>query len=157
MADYLLWLYIKPWEVGGNHIRSYLELLIIPVVSWEDRFDLLAAITQDEVVAAISRLTKRKASGGDVFPSKHFYQTYSGLLVDRLFEEYLEAYQVGALPITMKEATIAMIPKADKDPEEQDCYRSLSVLKVDMKVLSRVFAPRYCLGWGHWYVRTKVA
>ena len=53
-----------------------------------------------------------------------------------------EARTSGILPMTLRQASISLIAKKDKDPLLCSSYRPISLLNVDFKILSKVLARR---------------
>lgn len=55
---------------------------------------------------------------------------------------YNESLQVGSLPLTLRQASISLLLKKDKDPDLCGSYRPLSLLNVDAKILAKALASR---------------
>ncbi|KAJ1197802.1 hypothetical protein NDU88_001650 [Pleurodeles waltl] len=53
-----------------------------------------------------------------------------------------EALELGLLPDTCREALIAVLPKAGRDPLDVRSYRPLSLLNTDCKLLGKILANR---------------
>lgn len=55
---------------------------------------------------------------------------------------YNEVFTEGRLPPTLLEASISLLLKSDKDPLLCGSYRPISLLNVDLKILSKIIALR---------------
>lgn len=51
-----------------------------------------------------------------------------------------ESLQTGILPPSLRQATISLILKKDKDPQSCSNYRPISLLCADVKLLAKVLA-----------------
>jgi hypothetical protein len=76
----------------------------------QESIHLNRSITHNETEAAIKSLPKKKSPGLDGF-SAEFYQTFKEELILRPLKHFHE----GTLPNSFYEASIALIPKPDKD------------------------------------------
>lgn len=59
-----------------------------------------------------------------------------------LLKMYNEAMEKAELPPTLSQALITLILKKDKDPTECKSYRLISLIPVDVKILSKILANR---------------
>jgi hypothetical protein len=97
------------------------------------------SITQNEIEAAIKSLPKKKSSGLDGF-SAEFYQTFKEELTLTLLKLFHEIEREGTLPNSFYEASITLIPKPDKQTSKKENYRPVSLMNIDVKILSEIMA-----------------
>lgn len=80
-----------------------------------------------------------KSTGPDGYPSE-FFKTFSVTLAPLLFLLFKESLSLNSLPPTMREATISLILKKDKNPLHCSSYRLISLLNTDVKLLAKLLA-----------------
>ena len=121
------------------HKNSTLDKIEFPQIP-EDKEEMLGApITTAEVQKAIKSLQSCKSPGPDGFTSE-YYKSFSIFFSPYLTDMYNEAFALGRLPDTLSEASISLLLKKDKDPLLCGSYRSISLLNVDFKILSKILA-----------------
>ena len=74
-------------------------------------------ITSTDIESVILKVSTNKSPGPDVFKGE-FYQTFREELTPMLLKLFQKSAEEGTLPNTFYEATITMIPKADKNPQQ---------------------------------------
>jgi len=91
------------------------------------------------MVTAIHSMKKKK-SPGTVFQWN--FISVSGTLLKIQFEMYKECIESNELSTLMKQGLITLLPKPDKDHLILDNWRPITLLNVDYKLLSLVYAVR---------------
>ena len=90
------------------------EMDSLPELNQEEIEIMNNPITSNEIEAVINYLPKNNSPGPDVFTGE-FYQTFRQELMPILLTLFQKIAEEGTLPNSFFEATIALIPKPDKD------------------------------------------
>lgn len=121
---------------------SFLDSLTgITPISTADQEFCNCPITLKEVIDSISSLKNNKSPGVDGLTSE-FYKSFSKELAPFLLQVFCESIAKGALPPTLTQGLITLIPKPKKDILLIDNWRPISLLNNDYKVLAIIFAKR---------------
>ena len=92
----------------------FLEKFDLPGLNQEEMEIMNIPITSTKIEAVIKSLPKNKSPGPDGFTGK-VYQTFRQELMSILLKLFQKISEEGTLPNSFFEATIALIPKPDKD------------------------------------------
>lgn len=137
--------YINLYSSMSNSIdeemHTFLEPLGLPKLTEEQKQFLDSDISVEELEEVIRAMPSGKAPGPDGFTAE-FFKSFATELAPRLLEVYKEALERGELPLTMRQALITLIPKKGKDPGECRNYRPISLMQMDVKIISKVLANR---------------
>lgn len=122
-------------------IQSFLSELEFPEISPNLMNDMDSPLTTQELTKALKKMQNNKAPGPDGFPVE-FFKAFQGQLVPLLYSVYVEALSNGSLPLTLRQASIKVLLKKDKDPELCSSYRPISLMNIDTKILAKALALR---------------
>lgn len=134
-------LYTSKLSAPPDTMQLFLDKCKLPSLNQEEHNALDADVTHGEILATIKSLKNGKSPGPDGL-SNEIYKKFGWLLVPYLSKMYSQSYVDGALPLSLTEATITLLPKKGKDPEEVGSYRPISLLNTDQKILAKALARR---------------
>ena len=100
-----------------------------------------ADISFEELRSSIMSMKKGKSPGYDGL-TVDFYHEFFDLVGPTLYDSIVYTFQHGELSISQKRGVIKLIPKRDKDSTFVKNLRPITLLNVDVKILSRVLAAR---------------
>ena len=98
-------------------------------------------ISIEELHESLTKMKKTSVPGEDGF-MVNFYLTYWNLVKDLLFASFRHAFRTGHLSISQRRGMIHLIPKKDKDPTLVASWRPITLLNMDYKMLTKLFALR---------------
>ncbi len=102
-----------------------IQMILVP--------ELDGPITLEEITKSINSLQSKKSPGPDGLPSE-FYKKFNVKLAPLLLSVFEESLDLGMLPLTLRQASITLLPKDGKDPTLCNSYRPISLLNVDVKI-----------------------
>lgn len=139
--DYYSLLYTPEHTPDSAALDNFFNSLDIPKVDEEAVGKLDQPLSVEELKIAIASMQGGKCPGPDGYPVE-FYRTFFPLLAPLLVDMYNESFENHTLPSTLTYATISLILKKNKDPLDCASYRPISLLNVDLKLLSKLLALR---------------
>ena len=104
-------------------------------------YSLDDTLKKKEILKALQAMQPNKSPGCDGLSSS-FYLKFFHLLGDTLYSVINLAYENGELSHTPKLSYITLICKDETRADEMKCYRPISLLNIDYKVISKVIANR---------------
>ena len=134
-------LYESESSPDTTEMNSFLDSLNFPVINPDSAKDLDSPLSVEEITLAIRNMQNNKTPGPDGF-SVEFFKRFQDKLSPLLHAVYKESLQYGILPPTLRQASISLLLKKDKDPVLCSSYRPLSLINVDAKILAKALAHR---------------
>lgn len=122
-------------------LDNFCHNLDILRVDLELAAELEKDISVEDVMEAMRITQSGKSPGPDGYPSE-FLKTFSESLAPLLLSIFKELFSSNSLPPTMREATISLILKKDKNPLKCSSYHPISLLNTDVKLLAKLLAQR---------------
>lgn len=121
--------------------NQFFESLDAPTLdpTFKDQLEILVSI--EEIKIAIDSMQGGKSPGPDGFPVE-FFKIFKHRLAPLLRDMFIESLNAKQLPPTLRQATISLLLKPNKDPLDCSSYRPISLLNVDFKILSKTLAIR---------------
>ena len=143
-SDFYKNLYMSELPLSSDteiSMDAFLESLSLPQLTNEEINVLCIEIHVSEIMNTIDSLSSGKASGPDGLPVK-VYKMFKITLAPLLNNMFKHSLMVKSLPSTLQLATITVIPKENKDPEDPASYRPISNQNTDSKILAKLLAHR---------------
>lgn len=135
-------LYTQLQVDNDSKMDDFLKSVNLPVLSETQNNTLMSAITTEEVKNAITRQKTNRSPGPDGYTAQ-WYKTLRDVLTPILVKTFNWVLQTKETPISWREAIISVIPKPGKDKSECTNYRPISVLNLDNKLFTSIFAKRF--------------
>lgn len=141
LLDFYSGLYQSTTTGSHRDLCDYLGSLTFPQLTEDQRVSLDGPITLPEVVDALESMARGKSPGPDGIPTE-VYMQYQDHVLPLLLDTYHNAHRLGTLPESFYDASIVVLLKPDKHPEDCGSYRPISLLNVDYKILAKILASR---------------
>ena len=129
-------------DIDENRINDYLKNFSPKILTQEDDELLKGYIAKEEIRKAIKELSQDKSPGGDGITAE-FYQCFQNRLIPILQEVYNNIWLKGELTESMKNGIIQLIFKKKGSITELKCWRPISLLTIDYKILTKILANRF--------------
>lgn len=134
----------SPDPIDRDQAQDFLDQVPLPKLDQAFLKQINTPITLSEVTTAISTLANGKAPGPDGFTSE-FYKMASDTISSTLLSVFETIADGGQYLRSGFQTHIKLIPKKGKDPTELGSYHPISLLNLDSKLLSKMYAQRLAL------------
>ena len=113
----------------------------LPNIDHSDNLFLERKLEKDEILQALKDMKPNKSPGSDGLTSA-FYLKFFPLLGNTLSDIINLAYETGEMSDSQKHSYITLICKDETRADEMKCYRPISLLNIDYKVISKAITNR---------------
>uniref|UniRef100_A0A803JCB5 Reverse transcriptase domain-containing protein n=1 Tax=Xenopus tropicalis TaxID=8364 RepID=A0A803JCB5_XENTR len=139
--EYYRKLYAQPHKPNRNATHRFLAQHPTPTLTIAEVERLNESITLEDIGDAIKNLKLGKAPGPDGL-SAGYYKKFSEILIPQLKTLYDYIAQGKKIAPELLAAHITLIPKPNKDPLHPKHYRPISLLNLDLKILTSILSKR---------------
>lgn len=112
----------------------------LPHFSDQEKSMMDKLLTFDELSTAVQEMSSGKTPGLDGLNTE-FYKQFWPIIGEDLFAVFIESLKRGTLPMSLRRAVVTLLPKKG-DLEDIRCWRPVSLLGVDYKILSKCLTNR---------------
>lgn len=134
-------LYSSEFPHDDSFMSTFLANVNLPTVKIDQKNNLDKTLQLQEIEDSIRAMQSGKAPGPDGFPIE-FYKKFSLQLSPLLLNMFNHSLDQSKLPSSLTQAHITVLLKPDKNALDCSSYRPISLLNVDVKILSKVLASR---------------
>ena len=134
-------LFSRQVQVQTDKIDAYLDNIPLPKLTNEQTLSCEGIISEDEVFKSLKSMDNNKSPGNDGL-SKEFYECFWDEVKKPFLASIHKAFLNQELSTSQKQAVIKMLGKKDKDRRFIKNWRPISLLNIDMKIISKVFSTR---------------
>ena len=124
-----------------ERIQIFLDKVSLPKLNENQTHKCEGAITEYEILKALTSMDKDKSPENDSI-TKEFCINFRDVVKEPLFASIEQSFIADELSTCQKQAIINLIEKKDGDKRLIKNWRPISLLNVDMKLISKVLASR---------------
>ena len=141
LKDFYTDKYSRKINVSEIECLNYLNDFKIPSLSNDEAQICEGPLTLNEILLALNSMENNKCLGNDGIP-KELYLALFDLVGPFLCGCLNKAYERGKLSPSQRQAVVTLIQKPGKDCRLIKSWRPISLLNVDVKILSKVLSAR---------------
>ena len=120
---------------------QFLNLVSIPQLTEDQSKDCEFILSEKDLLLVLKSMPNNKSPGNDGL-TKEFYEVFWDDLKTPLISSFKSAFVKGELSNSQKQAVIKLIEKKDKDKRLIQNWRPISLLNIDLKIISKALANR---------------
>ena len=129
-------------SISEERIQIFLDKVSLPKLNENQTHKCEGAITEYEILKALTSMDKDKSPGNDGI-TKEFCINFRDVVKEPLFASIEQSFIADELSTCQKQAIINLIEKKDGDKRLiKNWRRPISLLNVDMKLISKALASR---------------
>lgn len=113
----------------------------LPILSSDSKEYCEGYVSNSECLEVLKEMKLNKSPGNDGF-TVEVYTTFWFDVGGMVIEALNEAFKLGEMSASQKQAIVILISKDGKDPLYLKNYRPISLLNVDYKILTKILAKR---------------
>ena len=141
LFDFYKGLFSENLKVSKNEIKQFLNLVSIPQLTEYQSKDCEFILSEKDLLLVLKSVPNNKFPGNDSL-TKEFYEVFWDDLKTPLISSFKSAFAKGELSNSQKQAVIKLIERKDKDKRLIQNWRPISLLNIDLKILSKALANR---------------
>ena len=122
-------------------IQSFLDKVSLPKLNENQALKCEGAITECELLKALTFMDNDKSPGNDGI-TKEFYTKFWDAVKEPLCASIHQSFTAAELSTSQKQAITKLTEKKDRDKRFIKNWQPISLLNVDMKLISNVLASR---------------
>ena len=126
-------------NTSKDAIFSFLENINLPTLTNEQALECEGIISETELLKALKSIKNDKSPGNDGI-TKEFYEFFWDDIKNSLSDSIKKSFISGELSTFQKQAIIKLIEKKDRNKRFIKNCRSISLLNIDTKLISKVIA-----------------
>ena len=139
--DFYAKLYSSENDPLQTDINRFLNNINLPKLTQKQQLMLDSPITDIELEKALKLMPNNKSPGPDGFPAE-FYKHFWSILTPLFQRVVTEITKTSRLPNHMNSAIISLLLKPNKDPTIPSSYRPISLINVDLKLITKTLSHR---------------
>ena len=126
-------------SISEERIQIFLDKVSLPKLNENQTHKCEGAITEYEILKPLTSMDKDKSPGNDSI-TKEFCINFRDVVKESLFASIEQSFIADELSTCQKQAIINLIEKKDGDKRLIKNWRPISLLNVDMKLISKALA-----------------